>query len=48
MADKKEKEPCRLGYCVTKGVKYGGGGGIEFWKKVRAGICPICGGKLTN
>gem|GEM_PF-1872993 len=37
---------CRLGYCVTKGIMYGGG---NDWvkKKVHKGICPMCRCKLT-
>jgi len=33
---------CRVGYCVVKGSKYGGG-----WNNdLEEGICPICKGKM--
>ena len=38
----KEMTCCRIGYCVVKGSKYGGG-----WNKdLEEGRCPICKGKL--
>ena len=40
------KDTCRLGYCATKNGHYQGGDG-DIRAKLRAGICPICGGQAT-
>ena len=38
---------CRLGHCVTKNSHYGGGD-RTISDKIRAGICPICGGQAVK
>jgi len=35
---------CRLGYCTTKNVRYGGGQP----KEIKEGRCPVCKGKLEK
>jgi len=39
---------CRLGYCATQKLNYGGGGSLATKGKLEKGICPICGGKLSQ
>ncbi|KKL54671.1 hypothetical protein LCGC14_2263060 [marine sediment metagenome] len=41
------KGTCRLGYCVTKNSHYQGGD-RTIREKLRAGICPICGGPVKK